>query len=96
MKSNKQESRKCKYRFFIIDKKVDLVNETKHLGVMINRKLKFDLNVNYVRKKIKIISRLRNYLYKKQENLFITSIVLPHFMYASVIWYMVKKKKHGN
>lgn len=76
----------------INDEKIDLVNEIKYLGIVIDCKLKFEANTDYickkVGKKINVLARLRNELNCQQKILVYKTIIEPHFTYCSTILFL--------
>lgn len=77
---------------FINESRLEIENIIKYLGVILDDKLKFDKNVDYLCKKIgkktNVISRLRNELSKGQKAMLYKTIVEPHFNYCSSILFL--------
>jgi hypothetical protein len=76
----------------IDDIELQRVTEMKYLGVIIDDKLKFDSNTNYIikkaAKKINFIGRLSNKLTTNSKILLYKSLVAPHFDYCSSILFL--------
>lgn len=72
--------------------RVEIVEEMKYLGVVIDNTLKFNKNIDYVCKKIaKKIGMLRRvswYLTIRTRKLVFNTIVLPHFHFCSTVLYL--------
>lgn len=72
---------------FMGGERLEIVNEIKYLGVVIDHKLNFEKNVNNVCKKLgqklNVISRLRNELNCQQKLGLYKSIIQPHLNYCS-------------
>ena len=79
----------------INEDKIELVNEIKYLGVVIDNKLNFEANVNYickkVGKKVGVLARLRNQLNCQQKISIYKTIIEPHFTYCSTILFLSKQ-----
>src|ERR1044071_2728703 len=77
---------------FINDSRLEIENEIKYLGIILDDKLKFTKNVEYLCKKIgkktNVISRLRNELSMGQKAMLYKTIVEPHFFYCSSILFL--------
>lgn len=78
----------------INNEKIQLVEEIKYLGVIIDNKLNFAANINYickkVGKKVGVLSRLRNQLNCQQKITVYKTIIEPHFTYCSSILFLSK------
>lgn len=76
----------------IKQEKIDLVDQIKYLGVVIDKKLNFTENVNYlckkVGKKVNVLSRLRNQLNCQQKIMLYKTLIQPHFTYCSSILFL--------
>lgn len=74
---------------------IELVNEIKYLGVVIDNKLNFEANINYickkVGKKVNVLARLRNQLNLQQKISIYKTIIEPHFTYCSTILFLSKE-----
>lgn len=75
--------------------KLELMDEMKYLGVIIDNKLKFDKNMDYVCKKIgrkiNVINELKKELNCGQKLIIYKSIVQPHFTYCASILYIANQ-----
>lgn len=71
---------------------IEIVEKHKYLGVIIDKKLKFNYHVDYICKKIAqkvgVLYRSGAYLSQWSRQTIYNTIVLPHFHYASTILYM--------
>ena len=71
------------------------MHEIKYLGVILDEKLKFDKNINYLcmklGQKLNIMNRLRNDLNCQQKLGIYKSIIQPHFDYCSSIIFLSNK-----
>lgn len=78
----------------INNQKLEIENEIKYLGVMIDDKLKFDKNTNCLCKKlgqkVNTLNRLRNDLNHQQKLTIYKAIILPHFTYCATILFLAK------
>lgn len=80
---------------YIDGKSIELVNNIKYLGVIIDNRLKFDKHVEYIAKKIGMkigfFKRIRrNMSYMSAINVYNT-VVKPYFEYCSTILFMANK-----
>lgn len=77
---------------YIDGKKLEIVEEIKYLGIIVDKNLKFDKNIDYICKKVgrkvNVISRLRNELNFQQKLTLYKSIVQPHLIYCSTIIFL--------
>lgn len=75
--------------------KIELVDTIKYLGVVIDKKLKFDENIDYickkVGKKVNVLSRIKNQLNCQQKIMIYKSIIEPHFTFCSTILFIANK-----
>lgn len=89
--SNKQFDRN-NVNIYINGSRLEIENEIKYLGVILDDKLKFNKNTDYLCKKIgkktNVISRLRNELNMGQKAMLYKTIVEPHFTYCSSILFL--------
>lgn len=76
---------------------IEKVNEIKYLGIIIDKKLNFKSNLDYVLKKISkktyFISRMRNKLTTDCKKLLYKSLVVPHIDYCSTILFMANNSE---
>jgi Reverse transcriptase (RNA-dependent DNA polymerase) len=83
------------FRVRIDDVELERVTEIKYLGVIIDDKLKFDSNVEYIikkaAKKVNLIGRLSNKLTTNSKIMLYKSIVAPHFDYCSSILFLANE-----
>lgn len=79
----------------INDEKIELVNEIKYLGIIIDNKLNFEANVNHICRKlgckVNVLSRLRYQLNCQQKISVYKTIIEPHFKYCSTILFLSKQ-----
>lgn len=77
---------------FINGSKLTIESEIKYLGIVIDDKLKFDRNTDYlckkIGKKVNVISRLRRELNTGQKASLYKTIVEPHFTYCASILFL--------
>lgn len=77
---------------YINECRLEIENEIKYLGVILDDKLKFDKNIDYlckkIGKKVNVISRLRNELNSGQKAMLYKTIVQPHFTYCSSVLFL--------
>lgn len=89
--SNKQID-KNNVNIFIDNCRLEIENEIKYLGVILDDKLKFDKNTDYLCKKIgkktNVISRLRNELSTEQKTMIYKTILETHFTYCASILFL--------
>jgi hypothetical protein len=87
--------RSSSVRFIIDDVELERVTEIKYLGVIIDDKLKFDSNVEYIikkaAKKVHLIGRLSNKLTTNSKIMLFKSIVAPYFDYCSSILFLANE-----
>lgn len=73
---------------------IELVEEYKYLGVIVDRELNFGSHVDYVcrkiAKKIGVMSRCRNTLSEWSRRIIFNTIVLPHFVFGATILYLAR------
>lgn len=78
---------------------VEIVNEIKYLGIIIDNDLKFNKNIDYickkVAKKIGVLCRVSWYLSIKTRKLVYNTIILPHFCYCSTVLYLANQESIG-
>ena len=71
------------------DMELNLVPKTKYLGMMLDQ-LKFDAHVQYIKSKtigkLKLLGRIRCSINKSTAELLYTSLILPMFDYADIIY----------
>lgn len=79
-------------RIVIDNTELDLIDEIKYLGIIIDNRLNFKANLDYICKKI---SKKLNFFYKIRNNISIkcaiklfNTIIKPHFEYCSSILFM--------
>jgi hypothetical protein len=76
---------------------LELVEDMKYLGVIIDNKLKFGKNVqqieNKVSKKINFIRRLGNKLNKHSKMTLHSAIIIPHFDYCSSMLFLANENE---
>lgn len=79
---------------FMGGNKLDIVNEIKYLGVILDDKLNFDKNISHVCRKLgqklNVICRLRNDLNCEQKLSLYKSIIQPHLSYCASILFLSK------
>lgn len=84
-------------KIFINGSKLDIVNEIKYLGVILDNKLKFDSNVSQICKKIgqklNVLNRLRHELNQNQKLYLYKTIIQPHFMYCPSIIFLANESE---
>lgn len=89
--TNKQIDRE-NVNIYINGCKLKIESEMKYLGVMIDDKLKFDKNADYLAKKIgkktNVISRLRKQLTAGQKASLYKTIIEPHFTYCASVLFL--------
>ena len=70
-------------------------HQSPYLGVFIDQELKWNIHFEFMVKKIgKMISflgRLRNFVNESSLKIIYSSVILPHFDYADVIWQSASK-----
>ena len=74
---------------------IELVTHIKYLGIIIDRKLKFEMHVDYiskkVAKKINFMNRISKQLTQWSRLLIYNTIIMPHFTYCSTIFYLINQ-----
>lgn len=90
--SHKKTLNKDNIKIKIGDTNIDRVNEIKYLGIIIDDKLNFESNVDYVCKKIGtkicLIGRLKNKLNCQQKIMLYKTLVEPYINYCSSILFL--------
>ena len=86
--SNKQINTKVQIR---IDKfELELVNEIKFLGIIIDRKISWKSHITYIKSKISktlaILSKTKHILDTKALNILYQSLIVPYMTYCVEIW----------
>lgn len=85
---------KTKVNIDIGGQTLKIVEEVKYLGVIIDEKLKFDKNVNYICRKIgqkvNVLNRLRNQLNCQQKITIYKTLVQPHFIYCASVLFLIQ------
>lgn len=80
---------------YIDGSKLQIENEIKYLGVILDSKLQFDENTDYLCKKLgmkmSVMSRLRHELNTEQKAMLYRSLIEPHFTYCASILYLAKQ-----
>lgn len=76
---------------------VEKVNEMKYLGIIIDNKLNFDANIQYIIKKIGkksyFINRMKNKMSTDAKKLLYKSLIVPHIDYCSTILFMANDQQ---
>lgn len=76
----------------INEKKVEIVDKIKYLGVVVDNKLGFSSNIDHICNKIGmqiiILNRLRNELNCTQKITIYKSVIEPHFIYSASILFL--------
>ena len=80
----------------INDIDINNVESVKYLGVYIDRELKWNIQIEHmcskIGKMIGFLGRLRYFVSESILRIIYTSIILPHFDYADVVWQSASKK----
>jgi Reverse transcriptase (RNA-dependent DNA polymerase) len=81
----------------IDDTEIERVGEIKYLGVVIDDKLKFNMNVDYiikkVAKKINLITRISSRLTAASKITLYKSLISPHFDYCSSVLFLASDEQ---
>lgn len=92
--SNKKIDRN-NVNIFINGSRLEIENEIKYLGIIIDDKLRFDKNNDYlckkIGKKVNVLSRLRHELSTGQITMLYKTLIQPHFTYCSSILFLSTK-----
>lgn len=92
---SKNQNHSNPVRIFLNDEPIEIVTQMKYLGIIIDDKLKFDKNIDYLCSKISkknyVIGRLRNELCLSQKLLLYKTIIQPHFIYCATVLFLANK-----
>lgn len=93
--TNKKNADPNNFKIEINNEIIELVTEMKYLGVVIDCKLNFEANINYICKKIgkklNVLARSRNQLNCQQKIAIYKIIIEPHYTYCSSILFLSKQ-----